>query len=125
MKHAILILMNKIKNQLVFPEELQIFNITSLYKKGKRNIFDNYRGIFQGTVLRNILDRLLYNDVYPVVDKNLTDSNVGARKERNISDNLFVINAITNSITIGNEDACEVQHITTTNVLILYGLKTA
>ena len=109
MKHAILILMNKMKEELVFPEELQIFNITSLYKKGKRNIFDNYRGIFRGTVLRNILDRLLYNDVYPVIDKNLTDANVGARKERNIRDNLFVINAITNSITNGNEDACEVQ----------------
>ena len=54
------------------------------------------------------MDGLIYNDVYPVVDSNLTDGNVGARKERNIWDNLFVLNAVTISITRGNEDACEI-----------------
>ena len=59
-------------------------------------------------VLRNILDRLLYNDIYPIIDENLTDANVGARKERNIRDNLFVLNAITNSVTNGKEKPCEI-----------------
>ena len=35
--------------------------------------------------------RLIYND-------DLTDSNVGARKNRNIRDNIFVLNAIMNSL---------------------------
>ena len=48
------------------------------------------------------------NDVYPIIDSNLTDANVGARKGRNIRDNLFVLNAITNSIKRGHEEACEV-----------------
>ena len=37
-----------------------------------------------------------YNDEYPGIDSNLTDSNVGARQQRNIRDNIFVINAILN-----------------------------
>ena len=58
--------------------------------------------------MRCILDRLIYNDVYPVIDSNLTDANVGARKGRNIRDNLFVLNAVTNSVIRGSEGACEV-----------------
>ena len=108
MKVAILKLMNKIKDDLVYPEPMEDCNITSIHKRGKKNILDNYRGVFRVTVLRHILDRLLYNDVYPVIDKNLTDANVGSRKGRNIRDNLFVLNAITNSVVNGNEEACDV-----------------
>lgn len=43
------------------------------------------------------------------MDSNLCDSNVGARKVRNIRDNIFVINAITNSIIKGNEEAVDLQ----------------
>jgi hypothetical protein len=39
----------------------------------------------------------------------LTDSNVGARKNRNIRDNIFVLNAVTNSIVNGKADAVDVQ----------------
>ena len=46
--------------------------------------------------------------MYPIIDKNLTDANVGGRKGRNIRDNLFVLNAVTNSVKRGNEEACEV-----------------
>ena len=108
MKEAILHIMNKIKDDLKIPEAMEKCNITSIHKKGKKNDLDNYRGVFRVTVLRNILDRLLYNDVYPVIDENLTDANVGARKDRNIRDNLFVLNAITNSVTNGSEKPCEI-----------------
>ena len=49
-------------------------------------------------VFRGILERLIYRDEYYNIDDNLSDANVGARKERNIRDNLFVMNAIMNSI---------------------------
>ena len=55
------------------------------------------------------MDRLIYNDEYQTYDENLTDSNVGARKKRNIRDNLFVLYAITNSVTKGNEDPIDIQ----------------
>ena len=62
---------------------------------------DAYRGIFRVMVFRNILERLIYNDEYRIIDANLTDSNVGARKSRNIRDNLFVLYAIQNSVIKG------------------------
>ena len=98
LKKAVLLLMNQIKSTQVFPDVLKYCNITSLYKsKGSRKEFCNYRGILRVTVLRSILDKLIYNDEYPGIDEQLTDSNVGARQGRNIRDNIFVINAVLNS----------------------------
>ena len=110
LKLAVLKLMNGIKNQQLFPEILGYCNITSLYKnKGSKQNFNNYRGIFRVTVFRNILDRLIYNDEYPNIDENMTDSNVGARKKRNIRDNIFVINAILNNIRRTNLKGIDIQ----------------
>ena len=91
--------MNKIKTTQTIPEILKQCNITSLYKnKGSRKDFSNYRGIFRVTLLRSILDKLIYNDEYSGIDNNLSDSNVGARKGRNIRDNIVVINAVLNNV---------------------------
>ena len=60
------------------------------------------------SVFRNILNRLIFNDEYKTVEKHLTDSNVGGTRGGNIRDNIFVLNAITNSIRKGNEEACDV-----------------
>ena len=67
-----------------------------------------YRGVVRVSVFRNILDRLIFNDEYETVEKHLTDSNVGGRRGRNIRDNIFVLNAITNSIRKGHEEPCDV-----------------
>ena len=61
------------------------------------------------TVLQSVLDRLIYNDCYTVIDDNFTDGNVGARKSRNIRDNVFVVGAVINSIINGREDPIQVQ----------------
>ena len=61
------------------------------------------------SIFRSILDRLIYNDECEVLDSNLTDCNVGARKERNIRDNIFVINAITNAVKKKKNEAMEFQ----------------
>ena len=73
-------------------------NITSLHKKGSKRDFDNYRGVFRVEILRSILDRLTYNDSYYTIDSNLTDGSVGARKQRSVRDNIFVIAAVINSV---------------------------
>ena len=100
LKLAVLKMMNQVKDQQVVPTSFKYCNISSLYKqKGCKKDFDNYRGIFRVTVLRSILDKLIYNDEYQNIDKNLTDSNVGARRGRNIRYNIFIINAITNQIS--------------------------
>ena len=102
--------MNRIKDEQVYPKTLEICDISSIYKnKGIRNSFNSYRGIFRVPILRTILDRMIYNDEYDIIDQALSDSNVGARKGRNIRDNIFVINAVTNSVINGNEDPIDVQ----------------
>ena len=78
---ATLALMNKIKTEGVYPKCMQICNITSLYKgKGPMKKYGSHRGIFRVQALRNILERLIYNDEYGEIDSNLTDCNVGALK---------------------------------------------
>ena len=107
---AILKLMNKIKEKQIYPRCLEQCNISSIWKrKGSRNDFEFYRGIFRVTVFRSILDRLIYNDEISNLDSNLTDSNVGARKQRNIRDNIFTMNAILNSIAKEKDEAIDVQ----------------
>ena len=51
----------------------------------------------------------MYNDLYKIIDENLTDGNVGARKNRSCRDNIFVMGAITNSVTNGNSPNIQVQ----------------
>ena len=101
-KLAILKLMNMIKDRQEYPKAMEMCNITSIYKnKGSHKDFNNYRGIFRVTILRSILDRLMYNDNYIVIDQNLTDGNVGARKHRNVRDNIYVLSAVSNSVVNG------------------------
>ena len=110
LKLALLKLMNKIKDDQKYPKCLELCNISSIWKsKGSRNNFESYRGIFRVTIFRSILDRLIYNDKYNILDKNLTDSNEGARKNRNIRDNIFVLNAIMNSTKKEKESVIDFQ----------------
>ena len=108
---ALVVLMNKIKdNPKDYPEAMNLCNVTSIYKnKGDRNKFDSHRGVFRTTFLRNLLDRLIYNDKYKNVDENLTDCNVGSRRRRNIRDNLFVMNALMNASQKGHNQPCDIN----------------
>ena len=59
LKTAILNLMNKIKETQVFPEALEMCNISSIWKrKNSRNDFENYRGTFRVNIFTSILDNL-------------------------------------------------------------------
>ena len=52
---------------------------------------------------------MIYNDEIHNLDRNLTDRNVGARKNRNIRVNIFAMNAIINSLVKENKEALDVQ----------------
>ena len=106
---AVLKIMNLIKSKQTYPHILQKCNITSIHKNKSKKHIENYRGIFCVQILRSILDRLTYNDCYYTIDNNLTDGNVGGRKERSVRDNIFVINAIINSVTNGDCAPIQVQ----------------
>ena len=106
LKEAVLQLMNGIKREMVVPSMMQLSNITTLYKnKGSRFDIENERGIFILTVLRKIFDKLIYNDKYQDIDQGMSDSNIGARRQKNIKNHLFVVYGIINSI-INEEKSC-------------------
>ena len=110
LKEALLMLFNGIKENQVIPPIMTLSNISTIFKnKGSRLELDNDRGIFILTVMKKILDKLIYVDKYDDIDKNMTDSNIGARKNRNIKDHLLIIHGIINSVVRGNEDCIDVQ----------------
>ena len=108
LKLSVLKFFNLVKSQQVYPEILQISNISSFYKnKGAKNDLDNDRGVFNVVKLRSILDKLIYNDKYDILDQSMSCSNIGGRKKRNIRDHLFVINGILNDIN--KNKVCDVD----------------
>ena len=90
---------NLMKRQQVYPKIFQSANISSFYKKkGDKSDLNNDRGVFNVVKIRSILDKLIYNDIYSTVDSSMSSSNIGARRNRNIRDHLFVINGILNDV---------------------------
>ena len=101
--------MNLIKTSQTYPTILEKCNITSIYKQKSRRDFNIYRGVFRVQILRSILDRLTYNDCYYTIDQSLTDGKVGARKQRSVRDNIFVMSAISTSVINGSSPPIQVQ----------------
>ena len=99
LEDSLIVLQNGIKSKCHLPEFIQWANITAIYKgKGEKIDLENERGIFGVSLLRSILMRLIYNDKYEVIDSNMSDSNVGSRKRKNISNHIFVINGIIHDV---------------------------
>ena len=97
LEKAILKLVNGMKSQSYIPDPVKMSNITTIYKSsGSRHNLENDRGIFSLSVFRKIIDKLIYQEKYPLINKNMSNSNIGARKKRNIKNHLFIIYAIIN-----------------------------
>ena len=109
LKEALLHLFNGIKSNLFIPSFMTLANITTIFKKGSRMDMNSERGIFILTVLKKMLDKLVYKDNYKEVDLRMTDSNIGSRKRRNIKDHLLIIHGIINSVLRGSDDCIDIQ----------------
>ena len=73
-----------------------MFNIKLL--QFTNNYPTNQRGIFRVPVLMSILMRLIYNMKYNVIDKNMSDCQMGARKKKGCKNNIFIINGIIHEV---------------------------
>ena len=103
-------LFNVIKSELVIPDFFELMSITSLYKnKGVRSDISNERGILNVSKARSILDKVIYSEVYENIDKNMSFSNVGGRRQRNIRDHLFVLYASVNDVINGSAASFDIQ----------------
>ena len=85
-------------------------SITSLFKnRGQKSDIGNECGIFNLSKIRSIFDKDIYSDIYEEIDKNMSCSNVGGQKERNIRDHLFVVYAAINDVMNGNGQSFDIQ----------------
>ena len=94
---SLLNMINRAKYEVTIPRAFRLTKITSIYKqKGEKCDLTNDRGVHSVSRFRAIIDKLLYNDKYLEIDRNMSDCNVGGRRSRSIRDNLFVIYAVIN-----------------------------
>ena len=89
---------NKIKEQQIIPFFMNNANITTVPKKGSRLLLENERGIFRVPVLRTILMRLIYNEKYETIDGNMSEYQMGARKNKGCRNNILIINGIIHEV---------------------------
>ena len=90
--NSLLVFLNGIKQHTVSFDFLELANITSIYKNsGEKSNLNNERGIFNLVIIRDILDKMLYQDNYKMIDSEMSDSNVGGRKNKNIKHHVIVI----------------------------------
>ena len=70
---------------------------------------NNDRGIFILTAMKKILDKLIFFDKFDDIESHMSDSNIGARKDRNVKNHLFMIYGIINSVIKGKEACIDLQ----------------
>ena len=98
LRDSLLIMMNKMKGQMKIPDSLRNANITILHKNKDKLDLNNWRGIFVTSVIRAILMKMIYGRTYEIVDKNMSDAQIGARKGKSVRNHLFVLNAILSDV---------------------------
>ena len=110
LKGSTLSLMNSCKLHFFMPTNMQLTNITTIFKqKGSRLELSSDRGIFTLTQFRKILDKLTYHDEYPELDISMSESNIGARRNKNIRNHLFIIHGVINSVVQGEDGCVDIQ----------------
>ena len=107
---ALKALINETKAELLIPIFMRLANITSIYKSKRSKLsLESDRGIFVLTVVRMIMDRLMYNDLYPEIEEKMSNSNIGALKNKNVRNHLFIVHGIINSVLKGEAKCVDIQ----------------
>ena len=110
LKISILNMFNLVKRHQVYPDIFLPANISSFHKnKGRKDDLNFDRGVFNVVKIRTILDKLILNEKYEIIDKSMSCSNIGARKGRNIRDHLFVLNGVMNEAAQNKQKNIDIQ----------------
>ena len=94
LKDSLLIMLNQIKQEGKVPHFLNKTTVTTIPKPGSKYLLTNERGIFKVSIFRTILLTLLYNRNYTMVNANMSDSNIGARKGKGCRNHIWMLNGI-------------------------------
>ena len=82
LNESLLMMFNSMKDAMFIPDCLKTAQVTILHKKSCRTDLGNWRGIFVCIVLRSILMKFIYSRTYEKVNASMTDSQIGARKNK-------------------------------------------
>ena len=75
LKLSMLKLFNKIKIENYIPDFMRKADIATLYKgKGDKSNLENERGIFIVSIFRSLIMRMIYQDIYSILDESMSDS---------------------------------------------------
>ena len=97
LKISLLKLFNNIKENISISRLLTQVDIIPIWKgRGDRRSLENQRGIAIVNKFKDILMKIIYLEEYENIDENMSDSNIGARKNLNIRNHIFIINSIIN-----------------------------
>ena len=99
LKHSLLMMFNKMKAESIIPSFLKFANITTVPKSGSQLDPVNERGIFRVSVVRSIIMRMIYNDKYKVIDENMSECQMGGRKNKGCKSNIWIVNGIIHEIS--------------------------
>ena len=98
LKHSLLLMFNKMKDEVTIPQCLKTANITMLYKKKCKLDLNNWRGIFVTSILRTILMKIIHERTYEQVSVDMTESQIGSKKGKNVRNHVFVLNSIISDV---------------------------
>ena len=99
LKLSMLKMYNKMKSTGTIPSFMKFINISSFYKdRGEVTDLESERGIFLVSIFRTIFIKMVYKDKYDVIEKSMSDSNIGARKHKNIRNHIFIVNSIIHDV---------------------------
>ena len=94
-----MIMYNKIKKEGKIPAFMRLTNISAIYKgRGEKSSLESDRGIFLVNLFRTILMKMIYGRKYDIIEDSMSDSNIGARKRKNIRNHIFVVNSIIHDV---------------------------
>ena len=78
-----------------FPDFTRLADVSTIYKgKGEKSNLNNDRGIFIVSIFRGLVMKLVYKDIYEIIDESMSDSQIGSRKGKNIRNHVWVLNSI-------------------------------
>ena len=108
LENSMLMMFNKMKDEITIPEFMNFVNIICIYKgKGSKMELKNDRGIFIVNVLKSIFMKMVWSDIYDILDENMSDSNIGGRKNKSIRNHILIVNGIINQVINGK--ACPID----------------
>ena len=81
-----------------FPSEWKHAHITPIFKNGSKNLVNNYRPISLLNSVSKILERVVFDNVYPIVNPLISSNQHGFMRKRSVQSQL-----VSNYDIIGND----------------------